>query len=77
MQCYLAVGAANLLFIIVCLCGALMATLWAINLTRYQVRRFGVIWRHESALREAIAEWRDRHPERVAELQQLRDKLDD
>lgn len=62
--------------LVVCLSAGVALSAWSIGFARYQLRRANVVWKHESAVREALAEWRARNPQRLTELARLHDQLE-
>jgi hypothetical protein len=61
---------------IVCLVAGIAFACWCVGRARHAIQRQDVIWQHQDAVQAAIAEWKDRNPTRLAELERLRESLD-
>lgn len=61
---------------VVCLAAGTVFACWCIGRARHAIQRQDVIWQHQDAVQAAIAEWKDRNPGRLADLERLRESLD-
>lgn len=69
------VGLFALIGLFVCICAGLVACAHCIGWTRWKLKTYRAGLKHQDAISEAVREWKERNPQKVAALQRMRDEL--